>query len=301
MNFLSQLMPGVRNLRAPLAGGGGWAIYLALWLWPRREIAAGFQVTYGDLVEWLWSASPAAVLGIVAVAIYILGMLAEIVTKAVIKLFVTPPRLIVHAARRHAHRTSGLGDFRTRMFFRSAQWRHRFHPIPRDAIEHAQFLVRRSLPELQLPNEFPTAAVLQDRDAALQKLASQTPEQYQLIDQAQSEAEFKLAVGPSLIAIGVVLVPTFSPMAFVSLLGIGVTALALRDVRRANSRLWTAAFLGYTESPLLIAAQSSFEQAKRRGRLGTDEEISAWLYHFLLEMGVDWRTVQESSSGGWMH
>lgn len=314
MNFLGQLLPGFRELRAPAVAGGAWGLVLALIVWPHRSTFGNQVPSFEELIKFGWGYSRVIVTTVLAVAIYALGIIIQNIIQLIIAAGSTVLRRIVRNGRRRAHAYDPDRDGRkeraiTRMFYRTRPLREKVHPIPRDAIEHVHFLVlaafrdKEELPGYSASSYnseyFPITPILYDADATMQRLSSDSPEQYQFVDRSKSEAEFKLALGPALIALSIPLHGEPS-LALISLvIGITLCALALKDIRRANSRLWTAAFLGFVEPPLLKAALASHDSFIARRKYHLDEDTyywHFWLDSFLADMGVSHIYVEDYTS-----
>lgn len=298
MALLTNLLPALRDLRSPLAGGAVWALFLYLLAFPSRH---GIRESAPDVVEALLlveKALGATALVALPVAFYILGIAAESIVGATARTFARPLRRTVRSGR-SAYQTSrdALSSWEglsRRIFTRSTALRLRLRPISEEGISRIALIKARLLP-LSVAPEFPNVAVIQDAQATSLRLSHDNNEQFQQIDRIRAESEFRLAVATPLAAMFILV----GVENWLFLIGLLMPAIlywqGLQSLRKANNLLWTSAYLGYCDPPILMAAKESYDGWK--GSLGYDlaetppevrRDLEAnWLIHFLGSAGVN--------------
>jgi hypothetical protein len=262
---LASLLPGLRDLRAPLAAGYVWlgVVWVA---WGRNQTGLAEEPGLaGDVYRLGKSAGPLATAAALSFVAYLIGILAIAVGAMVIQggawIFLTSPiaRLeswpFVPAERRAALRAT-------------AQTRT---PFVQDRAERLIWDRYRGLGKDELSRW--SVRLAEDLRLVPFRLIGKEPELYGEYDRLRSEAEFRLAVSGPLLVLITLLASSFSLWwAFALPMPIFLLYTGVQQQRAADDVLFDAIRAGRVESPVLTALDAQMEAREARGDRNNDDD-----------------------------
>jgi hypothetical protein len=293
VNIFASLLPGLRDLRAPLAGGALWIAVLAEIAFPRRAAIESALST-----EWrLWaslSQNLASQLIVLPFVCYIVGLIGASLFNGLVKVVSSQLRKWVKRGRVETWAVRSSGQPQPESF---ARWFYRKSRTLRRSTATALSVEGRARLDLVIRNSlavapegiarlFPAAVITRDLPATLLQLSKEAPDQFQQIDRLRGEVEFRIAVAFPLFFF-VALVSLGGPWWVVPLLlvPVGLAWPSLRIRQESNDLLITAAYLGYVEPPVLSAVRTALE----RDGITRESAVVAlpWMKNFLMTVGAE--------------
>lgn len=196
MNLLTSLMPGVRQLRTPLAVGALWLVAGYLVLWQRWADVTATYPAVGSLAEEVRSVELVYLLGALAFVAYIVGAAAQ-------GLSIWFARLIqVVTQRIEARISSSRGIF----FLRARGYlfrRGNRYPVRRVLLDtvSARYAEADIPPAVHLT--FPIDVLDEQLESISLQLWHKAADQYQESDRLQAEAAFRFGVALPIVVVGV--------------------------------------------------------------------------------------------------
>ena len=254
MNILSSALPGLRELRAPLASGAIWFAAIALFFgssWD--ELTAKFEVL-GGVETVLAGVSEPYLIAALAFVAYLVGALTVGVGDILARvldwiglgagkfLANMPKARILGPARNYGREV--VNDVRGTGYSISS-------PVV-DAVSDS--FVRAGASSVAAFG-FPAEILLEKFDSLALQMWNAAPTQYQEYDRLKAEATFRVAVLPPIIAVGAVLTFTTSWIALpIALTSIAILHRQARVLRRTRNELMAnVLYLGLAHSALLDA------------------------------------------------
>lgn len=293
MNILASLLPGLRDLRAPLAGGALWVAVIAEVAFPWRS-----KIEEALSTEWqLWTSlshSLASQLVVLPFVCYVIGLIGSSLFSGLVKVVSGRLRRWVKKGRLESWEVRGSGQTQPESF---ARWFYRRSRRLRRSTATALSMEGRARLDLVIRNSlavapdgiarlFPAGVITRDLPATLLQLSKEAPDQFQQIDRLRGEVEFRIAVAFPLFCL-IALVSHGGPLWVLPLLIVPVSLAwpALRLRQESNDLLVTAAYLGYVEPPVLTAVRTALE----RDGLTRESAVVAlpWMKNFLTTMGAE--------------
>jgi hypothetical protein len=267
MSILASLLPGVRDLRTPLSAGALWLTALLMFFIPRRDLIVAHNRDASALGEVLHKLPSSLAISAAAVVAFLLGNVAVGLTSPLIKLSGRLSRSVLLSVLKYRY-----GNSRLKQLLRSLRFFYLFDRLGEAvrlvSVSARGLVIDASMTALVRAKVPAGAAMVFPIDYAIDSLPYSAPQlsqaaatQYQEYDRLKSEAEFRVAIVPPLIAIGAV--APINAKAWV-LVGLAVSALvllmqAVRQVRASNDILANAAFLEHISMP---SVQSVVEYLK---------------------------------------
>lgn len=256
MNVLSSIIPGIRELRTPLTSGLLWLGAIVVFgvthhvvLIPSSHVEIELRHLSSIFAALLFVPAVltgALLLGNVMIALIepLLHMLGRWARKSIMGLFSLMARPRWTRWRKYIGRQRFRFEARTRTISNSA----------RGLVMEAD---SRALAKVGVPGSaalmFPLDEVLGSLSLTAPQLSQTAQTQYQEYDRARSEAQFRVAVVPPLIALAAVL-PTNSKLwILIAAIFAGLILLlqAVGQERQAMDILANAAYLGYITVPMV--------------------------------------------------
>lgn len=277
MPALSAILPGVREVRTPLAVGALWLATLALFFYPSwAEIKSLDAVSN---VRGLVGAASAPIQGAsLSFAAYVIGISAH---------------RAAGGLRRTVHKLPGrlhpiLGWLLGRGGLKFAIWQESLPEKSRGLLRStAQERMRRSAPKL-VP-WVDEHLILDEFDLAELRLSKDAPDQYQQYDRLRSEAEFRLGIAlplTTLLMVFAFMLP-FAPGLILGCVALVVGLLLCRhgiaQYQLASAFMASAIYFGYTSTPLFDSLVDS--AAAQTENIGEARQF-AWYCDFLSERGL---------------
>jgi hypothetical protein len=272
---LSAILPGLRELRPPLAVGGIWLASIAFLLYPHSStlpVVSGIITTKQILGSLPQSAQAAVIL----FCVYVLGILTIGATNSVFNASLVR-RLRLRLEDSNIRPLAWFGDSLRRpnkdaLALIEGTIQERLRPIS-DALADM-------LPREMVVNEFHLASL---------RLSSDAAEQFQYYDRLRSEGDLRVAIAMPLLVLGLVVCSTL-PM-WVALAGGLAVAVAtvimleegLHAQHRADQILATAIYTGYASTPTLDNIQTLAKQELPADRADPSTRDVAWLCDFLVD------------------
>lgn len=282
VQFLASLLPGLRDFRTPFAVGSIWAAVVLFLVEPRLDDLQHWSAVK-NIAAALNGLPSGVVLAVAAFAVYVCGTIVETIqqrlwaatfgrsdavswvrTSRVLK--ATPLRGLARALLDSTMRPNVAAE----RHIQSAL-RERMMGVPTVAL--------RAFPINVVLDEFPLAAI---------RYSKQAPDQFQQYDRLGAEAQFRLNVAPSLLALfcclGVAL-PRW-PGVVVLCVGLLVSYLLLSEgvrlTHRADEMLASAVYFDYTSVPVLDGLQKQVEAARKiGGRASSAPQLLALVLNYL--------------------
>lgn len=297
MEFLASIIPGFRALRTPVAAGVLWILDVTILLITHH---VHFHIKHADIVaansllpDW----TGIVVLPIVLALAYLLGSVMMSLTGPVLNKLIDLYRSIMtRIAAPYRRSVSSRGHDWSRRPWRMYVDRlaRRSDPISRSAHSLLCDYVISTLTDAGAPGAaammFPVEHLHDKLPHSSIQLSQVNPTQYQEYDRIQAEAEFRIAVVPSLVLTAVII-----PVSLRWLLIVGVLACCLVLIvqsvsltRTANDVLASATRAGYLEIPEMKSLASYLTD--KGAAPGTD---GAWIGAMIV--GLDRRGFFEES------
>lgn len=278
MSAFTTFLPGVRELRTPMAVGALWIACAVTVSYPYRDtlLELPFAIRIQAIVEPIPASISVAAL---AFSAYMVGILASGLAASVAQwpfMAELPAR-----AERSAH------DSIRWLALKVIRPNETVSGLVRNTIREKL----RSTSEI-LPDIVPVQLAMSEFHLAGLRLSKDAPEQYQQYDRTRAEAEFRTGVALPLWALGLTLaatLPWFAAIVAIIVLSAAFAMLALQGVahhHRADELLASAIYFGYTATPLLDILIESAQKQLPGHRDDPEAFDIAWLADFLSERGL---------------
>jgi hypothetical protein len=252
VNFFAAFMPGVRELRTPLAVGALWLTLVYVVFSPTWPMWIETDDGLAQLVAGLTWVNQAAALGAIAFIAYLVGSVALPVSSVFAVAVIRVASAIDDAARRPSN-----WRWVQRLGWRSAAARS--ESALRGPIADT---VAVAYSKADIPSEaalsFPLDAILGRLDSIALQLWKRAPTQYQEYDRLRAESTFRSGVGLPIAALGAVFWIQFAWWAGVPLL-VGALVLVVQTRRIDHERSSLVANALYQE----LATSSTLEGVTR--------------------------------------
>jgi len=279
VSFFSTLLPGLRELRAPLAAGTVWALALLL-----VSLRADFNA-FGSLETMGHTVPQDLHILLLAGAVYVLGLVAIGIEGYLFD------KWLNNGVRRRIRRN--------RLQRRPDQIFIGEEPKARTMIVSAIEDRVRPLSEF-LVSATPKEIVEGEMDLAAMRLSKEAPDQYQQYDRLRAEADFRRALAFPLLAFGVALAlhqPWQVGLVTVALSAMvaGLLRSQAREQREtAEELLASAIYFKFTTTPLLETLVAEYGRAWESRETAVSEgeqeaEDYAWLINFLAKRRLSYR------------
>ena len=291
MTFLSALLPGVRDLRVPLAIGGMWIAFIAVLTVPRRtELSTTPLWTLAnDLLDpWpTWATGAVLIFGS-----YLLGVVAQ-------ELAAPFQRLAVERRPRLGTRWQAFqAERRLKAIDRGRYPKQRDWDLPEVGLSSMTPPWKQTLNNVcsswlpshftEVVNDFPLKLFRTEFDYAVLQLSKEAPEQFQQYDKSRAEAELRLGVAVPLAAIGIAVGLTAgSQSGWILALALVVAAGVIWRVgilldRKALGLLTSSILLGYCSTPMLDELHSAIDRQPLVDETDVRIEIVRFLHRHAL-------------------
>jgi hypothetical protein len=279
--ILASLLPGLRDLRAPLAAGYIWLA--TFWVaWGRKQTDLEHrQGLIGDAYQLAHTAGPLAIGAALSFAAYVLGILSISLFGSLrdrLRSMWADLRLIWRNTRRMRRKLKPdlpkqYPPLRVRMMIREQAKRY---GIPQKGNE--DFLDRQA------------NRLVQDLDIVPFRLIGKEPELYGEYDRLRSEGEFRLAIAEPGILLFAFLAVSESWLWLIGLLGvIALEVLGLRKTDEADNLLYDALRVERVESPVLTDLENAY------GRYLEEQEVlQERRFQELVRNAPDWQEEDEA-------
>lgn len=290
-----------------MAAGTLWLFLIGLLVYPNRSSFANSFPEFLRFSQAVLANSKEAWIIFLPVVSYIVGISLQHLSSYGGRLLANFARRLVRRGRSLSRITpvtelSWADKALRRSFMGSGQVRQVVSLYSAEAIGRADLVKRKLLPA-EISLYFPTTAVLNDGEATLLKLSDTKPKQFDLIDRLQAEAQFRLAIATPLSLICVVL----TSENWLAAVGLILTGLlfwqGLQHHRKSNELIWTAAYLGWADPPILTAAKDSLDAWRQRPTPPVGESYPSneeeWLTNFAWQSGMNPQVINDIQSEFW--
>ena len=267
---LSSLLPGFREVRAPLIGGYFWlfAGWLALEPWPGREETHGVVSAVADLSA---SLPDSVVLAAVSLAAYIIGSLAEEITQLGRGLSPTgDPTLYTPSGatwRGHHSMYQLAGEIASDAQRQLRMKNHTLADVPTEVIEEGDGYSLGSGEDDQLwqLREALTRQAMRELPLVRTRLMDDQPALFASSDRHQAEGELRIAVALPLAAIVIILALKTTPLFLGALLvPMALIGQGIMKQRRSRDELIDAMFIGKVRPPVFDRLTRAMEDLDAR-------------------------------------
>jgi hypothetical protein len=288
VNLLATLLPGVRQLRTPLAVGVLWIVALVLPLSP-QSIPLGAAPESLRALGALLNPLPQSYLLVAAVfGAYILGNIMLGMSEGFLRVVSAPilngvVEILTRLQRMAYHRRLKKGTQVRPGLYRS------FWPRLSDDLQDPSSvrgplmdLVSSAYAKVGGPSiasmSFPIDGLIERLDVTALQVWSKEPAQYQEYDRLGAEADFRAGVGLPLMAISVSLAIRFNwailLVTLIAVLTLARQSLSLR--RKRDALIANALYLGVAESPQILGLLEGLGEQVAAGDLSPDDSWPKW-------------------------
>jgi hypothetical protein len=264
--MLASLLPGLRELRAPLAAGYLWLLLAWLALGgrvPEESEATGIAARLYDIRDAASALGLAVAISFVA---YLLGSLSEAIASPIGQWLKQP-----FTSARAQSSIELVVDDRLRELTKR---------VPIDRVEYLleeqlrgreqmrQPIREEKNPEVRLGRLIRVLEerIIQELDLASTRLIGEQPELFSTVDRLRAEAEFRFAIAPPLLALGLLLATTEHVLWLAMVIAVAV--LGWQGMRRrteANDVVADSLLLGRVEAPILERLRRAAEMPLQFG------------------------------------
>lgn len=277
MTFLGWILPGVRELRTPLAAGSLWVA--SLWIVLGDHLSGlGNEDVVQRAKDLIAAAPDGLVLAVGVVLVYYFGVLIVDLPRAVAEALMRQEGLRRLVLGAQGGRPTHLG---VRVARPDSQTRQLIGQALNDRLSHVSHYVRDSLPTWVVLDEFELAALQLSHDA---------PEQYQAYDRLRAEAHLKAGVAAPLAIFCAAAGSQLPALYGLPTVAVGVVASCYlwlqgrTDMQGADQLLASALYFGTARVPLLDA----MVETSKAARVSTDVDNPdvadlAWICDFLID------------------
>lgn len=272
---LATLLPGIRELRTPMATGILWLVWIVTMVVPQVESLLAqerFALLY-NLAQSLPRLSLYMGLGLLA---YIVGILSV----ALMESLPQSGSAQVLQGKMEGSSSSLVQRVGLRLV--------RPSPVTNDLINNA---VRERLFNVSrlMADVLPTSIVVREFHLAALRLAKESPEQYQEYDRIAAEARFRINISIPLLALSLTMASALPTLLLVPVAGAAVVVcavllfLGIENHHKADELLASVIYFGYTSTPILDVLTQSAKDELPPDRSDPDPYDLAWLGDFLCE------------------
>ncbi|MCI4063673.1 hypothetical protein MRQ36_14190 [Micromonospora sp. R77] len=269
MGLLTSLLPGLRDLRAPLASGLLWLGVLVAIFAPHSDRILRDTPEGAAIKELLASGSGTATVPLLVSVAFLIGSAANTLSQLTARLIGSVGLdLLAKLEKLSLSRfrfKKGAAWLPIRLFANLVTARKSLQPISLTArqliVDAVQNIFGRSKAPGSVSLIYPIDSVLDSLSYSAAHLAVAAPTLYQEYDRLRSESEFRVAVVPPMLTLAILLPLEHSPyiILFTAVGCCVLLAQAVQQVRAANNILANAVYLDHATLPNIQSVADAFK------------------------------------------